>query len=128
LLLGGATLIFVYNVWKTARTGEMSEKNPWGAATLEWAISSPPPAYNFSVIPEVSSRLPLWVEGGVSEIPDEPPGPVHLPAGSYWPPVSAVGLVLIFTAALTHTLWLAFVGAGILVFSVFKWVFEPFEV
>jgi cytochrome c oxidase subunit 1 len=128
LLLGGATLIFVYNALRTARTGEVSEKNPWGAATLEWAIASPPPAYNFSVIPEVSSRLPLWVENGVTEIPDEPPSPVHVPAGSHWPPASALGLVLVFTAALTQTLWLAFVGAGILVFSIFKWAFEPFEV
>src|SRR5438034_4059740 len=25
--------------------------DPWGGATLEWAIPSPPPPYNFSVIP-----------------------------------------------------------------------------
>ena len=28
--------------------------DPWGARTLEWAISSPPPSYNFAVIPHVS--------------------------------------------------------------------------
>ena len=34
--------------------------NPWDAPTLEWAVSSPPPPYNFAVIPTVATRHPLW--------------------------------------------------------------------
>ncbi len=34
--------------------------DPWGGATLEWSIPSPPPEYNFAQIPEVTSRYPLW--------------------------------------------------------------------
>ena len=34
--------------------------NPWDAPTLEWATTSPPPPYNFTVIPTVASRHPLW--------------------------------------------------------------------
>ena len=37
-------------------------KNPWDAPTLEWSVSSPPPPYNFAVIPTVASRHPLWEE------------------------------------------------------------------
>jgi cytochrome c oxidase subunit 1 len=127
MILGFSTLILVFNVWYSSKRGEKADKNPWGAATLEWAVSSPPPVYNFSVLPEVSSRLPLWTVGGMKEIPDVPPEPVHVPGGSYWPAVAALGLVMFFTGALTQSLWLAVVSAIVLAVSVFKWAFEPFE-
>jgi cytochrome c oxidase subunit 1 len=28
--------------------------NPWGATTLEWTVSSPPPYYNFHTAPPVT--------------------------------------------------------------------------
>ena len=127
LTLGFSTLVLVYNIWHTAAKGEKAGKNPWGAATLEWAMSSPPPVYNFSVIPEVTSRLPLWTVGGMNEIPDVPPEPIHVPGGSYWPVLAALGLVGFFTGALMHSLWVVIAAAVVLVVSVFKWAFEPFE-
>ena len=38
--------------------------NPWGAPSLEWATSSPPPVYNFAHIPVVESSTPLWDSEG----------------------------------------------------------------
>ena len=35
------------------RSGRRAGKNPWGARTLEWMISSPPPYYNFKKVPAV---------------------------------------------------------------------------
>ena len=34
--------------------------NPWGAPTLEWATTSPPPRYNFGRSPTVRGRYALW--------------------------------------------------------------------
>jgi len=31
-------------------------------------------------------------------------------------------------AALTHTLWVVFVGAALLLVGIYGWAFEPFEV
>jgi cytochrome c oxidase subunit 1/cytochrome c oxidase subunit I+III len=53
-------LIFFWNVLKSLRHGVTAGNNPWDAPTLEWATTSPPPPYNFAVIPTVASRHPLW--------------------------------------------------------------------
>jgi cytochrome c oxidase subunit I+III len=34
--------------------------DPWGGDTLEWATSSPPPPYNYAVIPKVTSPYAMW--------------------------------------------------------------------
>ena len=55
-----AILVFVYNLISSHRQGRASGNDPWDAWTLEWSVPSPPPSYNFAVIPMVRSRRPLW--------------------------------------------------------------------
>ncbi len=52
ILITGLILIF-FNLFQGLRKGEKSGKNPWGGATLEWQIPSPPPMDNFEKIPVV---------------------------------------------------------------------------
>jgi cytochrome c oxidase subunit I+III len=42
------------------KRGRVAGNNPWGAGTLEWATTSPPPSYNFEYPPTVQGRDPLW--------------------------------------------------------------------
>ncbi|HUV68283.1 MAG TPA: cytochrome c oxidase subunit I [Terracidiphilus sp.] len=53
-------LIFVYNMVHSYFRGKVAGHDPWDAWTLEWATSSPPPDYNFAILPTVKSRRPLW--------------------------------------------------------------------
>ncbi|MDP1771212.1 MAG: cytochrome c oxidase subunit I [Methylobacter sp.] len=53
-------LIFLVNILVSLKRGVPATSNPWDAPTLEWAMPSPPPVYNFAVIPFVASRHPLW--------------------------------------------------------------------
>ena len=55
-----ASLIFVYNLIWAYFKGREAGPDPWDAWTLEWSTTSPPPVYNFAVIPSVDSRRPLW--------------------------------------------------------------------
>ena len=130
-LIALSILVFVYNVWRSRTRGTIAPNDPWGGATLEWSIPSPPPPYNFSVIPTVTHRLARWRterHEPMEDPPALPPAPIHVPGGSWWPMITALGLPVMALAALTHTLWPAFVGAAILLFGIYRWAFEPFEV
>ncbi|MCH6160810.1 aa3-type cytochrome oxidase subunit I [Streptomyces marispadix] len=61
-LLGLSTLPFIYNVWKTAVSGQKVEtEDPWGyGRSLEWATSCPPPRHNFGTLPRIRSESPAF--------------------------------------------------------------------
>jgi cytochrome c oxidase subunit I+III len=66
LATAGALVLFVsfvlllWNAVTSATSGAAAGPNPWDAGTLEWATESPPASYNFSRIPFVTNREPLW--------------------------------------------------------------------
>jgi cytochrome c oxidase subunit I len=61
-------LLFVINIAWSLKYGQPAGDDPWDAWTLEWATPSPPPSYNFEVVPTVRSRRPLWD----AKHPDDP--------------------------------------------------------
>jgi cytochrome c oxidase subunit 1 len=71
LFQAAAIVVFLANIVMSLRRGAPAGDDPWDAWTLEWATTSPPPTYNFDVVPVVSSRRPLWD----LKHPDDPDGP-----------------------------------------------------
>ncbi|TGQ62676.1 cytochrome c oxidase subunit I [Mesorhizobium sp. M00.F.Ca.ET.186.01.1.1] len=59
VILAAGFLLFFIDAIRSARSGSLASANPWGATTLEWATSSPPPPYNFARPPVVESLEPL---------------------------------------------------------------------
>lgn len=53
ILIAGVCLMVV-NLWRGMRSGPAAGKNPWGGATLEWTVPSPPPHHNFAEEPVVT--------------------------------------------------------------------------
>ncbi|MDE3076788.1 MAG: cytochrome c oxidase subunit I [Chloroflexota bacterium] len=59
-VLAVSVVLFAVNLLYSLKRGAAAGSNPWQAWTLEWATSSPPPSYNFAIIPTATSRRPLW--------------------------------------------------------------------
>ncbi|NJD10060.1 MAG: cytochrome c oxidase subunit I, partial [Gemmatimonadetes bacterium] len=108
-------LLLFANVLWSRRRGAAAGANPWHAATLEWATTSPPPEHNFNRIPTVHTREPLWLEAeaveGAARGPMEPG--MHLPHGSYWPILTGLFVVLTLVSFMTHVWWAPLVGLGL---------------
>jgi len=136
--------LFFWNVFKSWRHGEKAGPDPWQGPTLEWAIPSPPPPYNFAVIPTVASRHPLWeddlgedehrssIEEGmaldqgkealaVSILDAEPERILKMPEDTLAPFSLAVAAAVLFVGLLLHLWWLAALGGIGTVLALAAW-------
>jgi cytochrome c oxidase subunit 1 len=116
-VVASAVLLFVINGIMSLYRGIPAPANPWGAASLEWATTSPPPVYNFAHVPVAESRTPLWDADGdlpvvtglrvddketllttvVAAAPDvrEP-----VPAASLWPFIASCAVGVFFVSSI----------------------------
>jgi cytochrome c oxidase subunit 1 len=50
---------FIMNLSRSLRRGERAGADPWSGNTLEWYVASPPPPYNFRIVPNIRSERPV---------------------------------------------------------------------
>ena len=99
--------------------------DPWDGRSLEWATPSPPPPFNFAVLPQVQGEEPYWhikrraIE--TQHLSAEPQYPaIALPRNSPTGFITAFFATLVGFALIWHIWWLAGVGcAG--AYGVFVW-------
>ena len=51
-----AQVVFLYNMVASARSGPRADADPWGGYSIEWTISSPPPASTFDKRPVITAE------------------------------------------------------------------------
>ena len=144
LLFAIGVLLLLVNIAVSWKRGRISGPNPWSAPTLEWSVASPPPPYNFAVIPTIESRHPLWedwlgesparsrlTEGllldrgretlGTTPLDAEPNLILEMPADTLAPLILTCGLSIGFGAALFHLWWVVALGGAIVTASLIDW-------
>ena len=85
-LMALSVLLFIINVFYSAKKRVPAGDDPWDGRTLEWSISSPPPHYNFEKIPNVQHRDDFWFQKHPELIAeyyhDEHAGELTAPSGA----------------------------------------------
>jgi len=149
-VLAAGILIFLANIALSRRNGRFAGPNPWDGPTLEWSTPSPPPPYNFPVIPAVASRHPLWedrldeglgrssIRRGVlldhgkealatSTLDGEPDAILKMPEDSLSPLVATIVMTAAFAGLLLHWWMFAGVCAALLLAAVIVWLWPERE-
>jgi cytochrome c oxidase subunit I+III len=146
-------LLLVANVLWSRTRGAPAGPNPWDGPTLEWATGSPPPPYNFAVIPTVGSRHPLWedrLEEGSGSLVHEGPAldedkvtvettpldgqltdVLTMPEDTLYPLAHALAVTLTFYGLLVRSPGLAVAGLVLVIGLTIGWLWpterEPEE-
>ena len=108
--IGFQLLQVVVSVW-TRNAHRDVTGDLWEARTLEWATASPPPVYNFAVVPEVTDRDQFWKDKQSKAAPAVPHyEPIHLPKNSPIGLFIAAAAFMIGFGVVWHIWWLAVMG------------------
>ncbi|GIQ64568.1 cytochrome c oxidase subunit 1 [Paenibacillus cisolokensis] len=114
ILMGIGTVAFLINIVITAAKPRNAADDPWeDGRTLEWAISSPAPEYNFAQTPLVRGYDALWKEkmdGNKGMTPAEPLGSIHMPSPSILPFIMSVGLFIAGFGFMYHNYYIGAAG------------------
>ncbi len=102
--------------------------DPWNGRSLEWATSSPPPSFNFAVLPNVHGEEPYWeIKRRAIESAHLTPEPqyedIEMPRNSPTGVITAFFATITGFAAIWHIWWMVVLGlvAAYVVFVWFAW-------
>jgi cytochrome o ubiquinol oxidase subunit 1 len=130
IMTAGAACQAIQLVVSIRRRDELRDMtgDPWDGRSLEWATSSPPPAFNYAVLPNVEGNDAYWIAKqrarAEDRLADEPDyGPIEMPRNSPTGFICAFFATLMGFALIWHIWWL--VGVGLVgayaSFVVFAW-------
>jgi len=72
LIICSGVCVQIYAIIKGILNRKRVSSDPWNGRTLEWATHSPPPFYNFAVLPKITSSEPFWDMKKEGWTPGEP--------------------------------------------------------
>src|ERR1700757_20591 len=104
--------------------------DPWNGRTLEWSTSSPPPAYNFAVLPKVETIDAFWQMKRKGLAPVKPAyEAIELPHNSPAGFITAFFATVLGFSLIWHIWWLVILNfvAAVIVVLIAGWSIEREE-
>jgi cytochrome c oxidase subunit I+III len=145
-VLAAGLVLIAFNLFWSRTHGAPAGRDPFFGGTLEWTTESPPPHYNFAVIPRVSSPYPNWdvadreedgrdLDRGARTFEDGHETPattvrdgylddvLEMPSESAWPIVVALCVAVFFVLVLLshYVAAAAFIGLAALAVGAWHW-------
>ncbi len=129
----GAVVIFlgilcqIMQLYVSIRTREQRRDqagDPWNGRTLEWSTSSPPPPYNFAVMPKVETLDAFWEMKQAGRAARQPPyEAIEVPRNTGTGFITAFFATMTGFAAIWDIWWMAILGllAIVITASAFGW-------
>jgi cytochrome o ubiquinol oxidase subunit 1 len=128
LFIAGGIALLAIQLFYSIKTREQRRDvtgDPWDGRTLEWLTLSPPPHYNFAVLPDVHGEEAYWTRKQTAikqdQLIDEPNyQPIEMPLNTPTGVIVAFFASVCGFALIWYIWWLAIVGL-IGAFAVFVW-------
>ena len=123
IIFGGLLQVLQVIIGVIQRRRNKVTGDPWNARTLEWATASPPPFYNFAIIPEVHDRDPFWEAKHSRHINTEKPvyHDIHMPKNTAMGMYIAGFAFLFSFGIIWYITWMTLLGiAGIVVCMIIR--------
>jgi cytochrome c oxidase subunit I+III len=145
-ILAAGLAVFVWDLFRPKGKQPHSERNPWGAGTLEWLADMPGKKWGVRSMPEIDHRYPLWdqpnfvrdVDEGRFYLPDAEEGKretlvtsiidaqpiqcLRLPGPTFVTFFAAIFTGGVFIFATFHWWWLAAASGVLALGAILVWV------
>ena len=146
MLLAAGFAVITWDILRPKRRDPWSERNPWGAGTLEWLNEMPPKPWGVRSIPWIESRYPLWdqenltrdVDNGEFLLPDaeegwretlvtsvidaEPIQCLRIPGPTFMTLLAAVFTGGVFIFGTFHMWWASLVSGLLAIPTILVWL------
>jgi len=128
LFIAAAIALMVWQLFYSIKTRDQrldTTGDPWDGRTLEWLTLSPPPHYNFAVLPDVHGEEAYWHRKQLAIerdelIPEPNYQPIEMPLNTPTGVIVAFFTALCGFAIIWYIWWLAILGI-VGAFAVFVW-------